>query len=371
MSPSRNVSFSTMQRLHDNRRAVTAADLSPGTPAGDLLEFETLLSDISAQLIAASSDRIGETIESALGTIRRFFKVDRCGLLAVNDTKDSWYLAHASYAEGVPHVSGEINLALLFPWITRRVLFDEEPVMVSSLDDMPPEAALDRASCEEMGIVSFLNIPIKVSHKRLHLFVLNALRQQREWPQEYVPRLRLLGQMMVNTFERARASDHAREQAARVAAAVDAAELGFSEWTCGTERPYFDSRLCDLLGIDAPDSEKVNEFWVARVHAESRPILSENRRRLLAGEIERAIIEYRYDHPRRGVIWLRQSSRRVEEEFGQGVRIVEAVEDITERADRLAFEILLSNISARLIAVGSDRLEETIISALDLSLIHN
>src|SRR5271157_2107723 len=327
--------MSTMLRSDYISGVVTTADLSPSPSTADLLEFETLLSDISAQLIAATSDRIGETIESALEAIRHFFRVDRCGILAVSDIKDSWNLTYAAYGEDIPHVSGEINLALLYPWITHRVLFDEEPVIVSSLDEMPPEAATDRASCEDMGIVSFLNIPIKIGRTRVQLLVMNALREQREWPQEYVPRLRLLGQMMVNSLERARASDHAREQGTRVAAAVDAAELGFAEWKLGTEQPYLDNRLRDLLGIDAPDSERVNEFWLARVHAESRPILLENHRRLLKAEIERASIEYRYDHPRRGPIWLRQSSRRVEAEPGQAVRIIEAIEDVTERRQAL------------------------------------
>src|SRR5271157_3188206 len=357
--------MSTMLRSDYISGVVTTADLSPSPSTADLLEFETLLSDISAQLIAATSDRIGETIESALEAIRHFFRVDRCGILAVSDIKDSWNLTYAAYGEDIPHVSGEINLALLYPWITHRVLFDEEPVIVSSLDEMPPEAATDRASCEDMGIVSFLNIPIKIGRTRVQLLVMNALREQREWPQEYVPRLRLLGQMMVNSLERARASDHAREQGTRVAAAVDAAELGFAEWTHGTEQPYLDSRLCDLLGLEAPESEKANEFWLARVHAESRPILPENRRRLRAGESERASVEYRYDHPRRGPIWLRQSSRRVEAEPGQAVRIIEVIEDVTERAGRIEFETLLSNISAQLIAVTADQLEETIVSALD------
>jgi len=275
------------------------------------------------------------TIVSALDSVRRFFKADRCCVLDVSDSKDAWQGTYTAYEEGVSLVPGDINLALLYPWLTRRILFDQEPVIVSSLDEMPPEAAQDRASCEAMSILSFFAIPIEVGSTGLRMMILNAVREQRHWPQEYIPRLRVLGEMLVNRIDRIRAWDRARKEAARVAAAVDAAELGFSEWTCGTERPYFDSRLCDLLGIDAPDSEKVNEFWIARVHAESRPILSENRRRLLGGEVERASIEYPYDHPRRGVIWLRQSSRRVEDELGRGIRIVEAVEDVTERRQAL------------------------------------
>jgi hypothetical protein len=45
------------------------------------VEFETLLSDISARLITVDPDRLDEAIESALHDVRRFFEVDRCGIL--------------------------------------------------------------------------------------------------------------------------------------------------------------------------------------------------------------------------------------------------------------------------------------------------
>ena len=92
---------------------VTTADLSPSPSTADLLEFETLLSDISAQLIAATADRIGETIESALEGVRHFFRVDRCGILAVSDTKDSWNLTYAA-SPNVPTLRLARNTRLYF-----------------------------------------------------------------------------------------------------------------------------------------------------------------------------------------------------------------------------------------------------------------
>ncbi len=135
------------------------------------------------------------------------------------------------------------------------------------------------------------------------MMILNAVREQRRWPEKYVPRLRMLGEMLVNTIERARASDLSRQQAARVVAAVEAAELGFAEWKPGTDQAYMDSRFCDLLGISAEEEfKKVMELWVARAQADIRPTLSENCCQLQAGEVERARLEYQYDHPRRCLI---------------------------------------------------------------------
>jgi transcriptional regulator with GAF, ATPase, and Fis domain len=45
--------------------------------------------------------------------------------------------------------------------------------------------------------------------------LISSVHEQREWPEEYVPRLRLLGEMLVNTLERARALEdlqHLREK---------------------------------------------------------------------------------------------------------------------------------------------------------------
>ena len=299
-------------------------------PLTDRVQFETLLSDISAQLIAVGSDRLGETVRSALDAVRRFFRADRCALLSVSDDLEKVHVAHAAYADGIPQVPGDIDLGLLFPWLRERLVVDRKPVAIPRWADVPPEAALDRASAEAMPTRSTLAIPIEAGPARLHVILINTAREDREWPQEYVPRLRLLGEMLVNALERGRGLDRAHEQAARVAAAVHAAELGFAEWTPGTERPYLDGRLCDLLGIGADEVAKAPELWVARMQAGGRPAVAESRRQLLAGEIERACVEYRYDHPRRGLIWLRHSSRRVEGEPGQGARIIEAIEDVTE-----------------------------------------
>jgi formate hydrogenlyase transcriptional activator len=310
--------------------AGTVAELPPAVPTPNRLEFETLLSNTSAQLIVIESDRLGETVESALEAARSFFRADRCCILTVSDDREIWQGAYTAFGDGVPPISKDINLAQYYPWVTQRVVFDQETLILSSLDEMPPEAALDRASCEAMGIRSFVNIPIKVGPSRLHMMHLNSVSEEREWPEEFVPRLRLLGEMLVNTIERVRESDLAREQAVRVAAAVDAAELGFGEWKLGMVQPYLDNRMCDLLGIGIGEFENARELWVQRAQADVQPRLSEQIQRLQAGEIERTHFEYQYNHPQRGLIWLQHSSRRLEEGGGPP-RIIVAIEDVTER----------------------------------------
>lgn len=80
------------------------------------LYFEKLLSDISARFMSTPPDHVDEEIEHALEQIREFFDVCRCGLLELLSNGGFIRVTHAVYGEGVEEVSGEMNLAELFPW---------------------------------------------------------------------------------------------------------------------------------------------------------------------------------------------------------------------------------------------------------------
>lgn len=56
---------------------------SSGTPA-DRVEFETLISDVSARLVAASPDEVEPVIVDTLERVRVFFQADRCALLNIS-----------------------------------------------------------------------------------------------------------------------------------------------------------------------------------------------------------------------------------------------------------------------------------------------
>ena len=190
---------------------MSPSELTIAATPVDRVHFETLLSDISARLIASSPDHVQEAIEQALDSVRQFFDADRCGLLSVGDTFDTVNVTFASYGDGIEHVPAEVNLARLCPWVVQRTLFDREVVFLPKVaSDLPPDATVDRSTFEVMGTKTLLVMPIEAAQHRLHLVLISTLRAARDWPQEYVPRLRLLGEMMVNTVERARAMEDVR-----------------------------------------------------------------------------------------------------------------------------------------------------------------
>ena len=86
------------------------------------LEFETLISNMSALLIAAPPEQVESAVEATLGHVHTFFEADRCGLLRVSAVQTFVNVAYAAYAEGVPIVSGDIYLSELFPWASQRLV---------------------------------------------------------------------------------------------------------------------------------------------------------------------------------------------------------------------------------------------------------
>jgi len=310
----------------------------PDDPVGDRLDFEALMISTSAALMGAAPDQTDASVEAGLERLRVFFDVDRAGLLRVGEDRAAVRISHESYGPGVAHVPTALELERLFPWAHRLAVLEQRPVIVPRVADLPPEAATDRASWTRLGAGSNLTVPVVSGGVVSHLVSLGAIGRERDWPVDYVSRIRLLGEMMVAALRRAdalRALGHreadVRVKESRLEAAVDAAGLGFWEWVVDEGPPFADARLLDILGLDANAEEPLEARWLSRIGPESAGLVREQGRQMLAREIDRARVEYRYEHPQRGWIWLRREARRLPPVPGRsGLHLIATVQDITE-----------------------------------------
>jgi transcriptional regulator with GAF, ATPase, and Fis domain len=166
------------------------------------MQFEALITDLSARLIKAPMAEVDAEIEQALTMVRKIFQTDRCALLAVHPDRKYVHVTHASYGEGVKQVSGDINLADLFPWSYERLVVQGGIINYSRMEEIPAEEMTEHRSRSAIGIRSALSVPLFVEGRVAFLIVLNAVREERSWPEEFVPRLRLLGEIIVSALER-------------------------------------------------------------------------------------------------------------------------------------------------------------------------
>jgi len=173
------------------------------------MRFETLLADLSANIIKATVNEIDAEIERSLARVTEFFGADRGGLLRIDADRRTIHISHAFYAEGVPHVSPDVEIAALFPWCFEELVARKRAINVTAtqMAELPPEAEKDRQSWAAMGVRSNLTIPLYAGASLEYLIVIHSLREERAWSEEYIPRLRLLGELFVNALNRKQADE--------------------------------------------------------------------------------------------------------------------------------------------------------------------
>jgi PAS domain S-box-containing protein len=215
------------------------------------LRFETLLFDLSARFMAIFSDRVDSEIENALRQIMEFFQVDRCGLLEVQEDRAFVRVSHAVYGEGVEQVSGEINLAELFPWSYERLMQGEHK-NISWVGDFPEEALRDRQSFAAMGLKSTLAIPLSSGGRISRIIVIQHTRRHQTWPEEYMLRLHLLGGIFVNALERRENRLNLEEQLRfeTLLSEISAHFVNLPTNQIDSDIEGAQRRLCELLDLD-------------------------------------------------------------------------------------------------------------------------
>ena len=136
-----------------------------------------------------------------------------------------------------------------FPWVVQRMLAGQK-VCISSLEDLPAEAAVDRESARVSGILSNLTLPLAVGGEPpVGALVFNTLRAQRAWPDALVRRLELVAQVFTNALSRRRHEQSLQESESRLAAGSDLAGLAFYEVDFGEGAVLIDERFRAVCGV--------------------------------------------------------------------------------------------------------------------------
>ena len=215
------------------------------------LRFETLVSDLSARFMASPLDQVDSEIYNALRRIMGFFHVDRCGLLEFQKDKGFARITHAVFGEGLEPLSGEINLAELFPW-SYETLMQGKHLNICRVGDYPEEALRDRQSHAAMGIKSALNIPVTVAGRISRTIVITSTSGHQTWPEEYIPRLRLLGEIFVNALERREAKLILEERLRfeTLLSEISARFVNLPADRMDSEIEDAQRRICEILDLD-------------------------------------------------------------------------------------------------------------------------
>jgi PAS domain S-box-containing protein len=299
---------------------------------GDRLRFERMLFDLSARFINVPGERLDREIEEALHKVMEFFEVDRCGLLHTLPGKDAWIITHAAYSEfATPVPKGTELHRSINPWAYDQLTEKGEVVTYARVEDMPDEAHVDKQTWRDWGIRSNLTLPVLKRESIVHIISINAQRHERVWPEAFIPRLRLLGEILVNALERRQAEEALRESEERLNLAASAADAGLWVLHAATGRIWVTDKLRELLHF-RPEEAVSFERFLEVVHPEDRERLRETMQVCLRTR-ELVWVEYRMAPPGGGERWLVSRGRSYPGSADQPERMMGVTVDVTARKE--------------------------------------
>jgi signal transduction histidine kinase len=212
------------------------------------LQFETLLSTLSAGLIHVSAPDTGVAIERALQQVVTFLGADRGGLDEHAEGRPRLCLSWARPGLEEPP---QVTAVDQFPWVSGR-LRGGEVVRFSRLAELPEAAAIDRASFERVGTRSKVLIPLRTGGPILGVLSFGSVRDGYAWPDDLVERLRLLSEAFAGVLDRRRMelslAERLRFEKLLSSLATAFSHLSAADFDSAVQRGL--RQVVDFLGVD-------------------------------------------------------------------------------------------------------------------------
>ncbi len=193
------------------------------------LEFERLVTEISAGLIRVTVDEIDNEVERWLGRVVLAMGIERSTIVQVDLDDGAIYTTHQCGRAGVPtpERGRKVDDTGSYPWLTRKVIAGEVAV-IFRLNDLPAEASRDRESFRRDGNKSNLTIPLRVGGVVVGAVLFGTLNFEKNWSEHDIKRLQLVAEIFGSAFERKRSEAEIRrlsEELRQISQVVTMGEL--------------------------------------------------------------------------------------------------------------------------------------------------
>jgi signal transduction histidine kinase len=187
------------------------------------LVLETLVADLSTVFAEVPASDIDLEIEDGLRYVVDCLGVDQSSLLAFSADHMHLDVTHSYTVSEYSHISAPgACIKQELPWFAEQLLRGEM-VCFQRLDELPEAAALTKEVGLARGMKSALIVPVSVSGAPICALGVAAFCSEVDWPSEWIPFLRLIGEIFANALVRKRAEEassrlwHELAHAARVA----------------------------------------------------------------------------------------------------------------------------------------------------------
>jgi len=292
------------------------------------LDFEKLLAELSAELVAMESHEVDRAIIQGLKRLGEFLGADRARMWRFTANRDDLVSTHVWAVPGIEPMP-VTPLLEHFPW-TMRQLQHGRPVVFSRPDELPQEAQVDRQSMVASGIKSFVVFPLGMGSNFMGTLSMTALRSHKIWPPGLVQELRPIGEMFANALRRSQADIELKQ-----------AELKYRVVADFTYNWEYWKNLDGSLRYVSPSCERISgyrpEELLSRPDLLREIILPEDRDRWDAHDCdaledpEVREVQFRIQRADGAIRWIEHVCQPVTGDAGEFIGIRAGNQDITER----------------------------------------
>jgi PAS domain S-box-containing protein len=312
--------------------------------------IERVAAQCAERLAHCPAQAVDHEIQNALEAVLEAEKADRCIWVTVDadgELAGERFLALRDKSE-----DAKICERAEVPWIMGQVA-GGNPVSISSLEQLPEAAGLDRTNLDAKGIQSMVVVPSGMDTGGRGALVLLSKTPGRVWPNPLVARLGMIGSLFGNAVGRRRAEQQLREKQEWLDLALEASMTALWELDVRTGRVRWSQRQSTLLGKEPVELEASYQRFLELIPEEDREDLHRRALALLTNkEGDDAIVtEWRFHEPGGAIRWLLFRGQVFRDERGKPLRLRGVNVDIT---DLKQAKMQLMQLTERLIRAQED-----------------
>jgi PAS domain S-box-containing protein len=234
------------------------------------LRFETLIADLSSKFISLPTADLDGWILDAQRRVCECLGLDVSALWQWPADNPQYHtLTHFHRPPGGPPTPDLVDAQEHFPWCLRQLETDNI-IAVSSVENLPADAARDQSNWRRYGIKTALIFPLSAGGgPPIGALSFNDMRSERVWPEALVSRLQLVAQIFSAALVRKHADQALREREARLNLAAVSAGAGGWDLDVASGRLWGTPEAKKLYGF-AADQDVTLPDVLERVHPEDR-----------------------------------------------------------------------------------------------------
>jgi len=299
----------------------------------DRLAFERKLSEFSSEFINLSSEKIDPKIIDVLAWIGPFMQADRSHMFRFNWDRSKFHITHIWEAEGIKKhdtVLPGLIVKDAFPWLFENLIAGRD-VIVSDIEMISPlEAGNEYRYCREIGIQSFIILPIEIEDDSLCAIGLDSIHQKRQWPQEVQDRLRIIGEIIANTIVRRHAEKKFEAAALRYRTVADFT-YDWEYWQNNDGKLEYVSPSCErICGYSPQELIAKPSLLEDMIVPEDKEIWNVHRCNIQK-KIEAEEIQFRIQRADGEIRWIEHACKPVFDNRGNNQGVRASNRDVTKR----------------------------------------